>query len=270
MSERAPSTPTSASPVDASSSKDSSRWPSPLRQFLWDMLPAKTADRWLPRASGIRAPAYERPSWLQEEFTNTPAALEQAKRGHDAAVARAEVAEAKADRLVQRSLTLLTLTLVVAGAELRYVREQGGGLEYLLLIPAVLAIMTLALAGIEAAEIDRVGAYHQPGAEALAAWKDAPVRGQVEAEELGRQWAHWTASHKYDALLQTRAWFSRGLVWFLVAAMVLAFTLSGGEKKDGDTGRVQGPTTNSTAKPGTTTTRPTQATSPPAPTSTAR
>ena len=271
MSEQHPSTPTSASPVDASSSKDGSRWPSPLRQFLWDMLPAKTADRWLPRASGIRPPAYERPSWLQEEFTNTPAALEQAKRGHDAAVARAGAAEAKADRLVQRSLTLLALTLVVAGAELRYVREQGGGLEYLLLIPAVLAIVALALAGIEAAEIDRVGVYHQPGAEALAAWKDAPVRGQVEAEELGRQWAHWTASpHKYDALLQARAWFSRGLVWFLVAAMVLAFTLSGGEKKDGDTGRVQGPTTNSTAKPGTPTTRPTQDTSSPAPTSTAR
>lgn len=261
MSEQPPSTPTSVSPVDASSSKDTSHWPSPLRQFLWDMLPAQTADRWLPRASGIRAPAYKRPSWLEEEFTNMPAALEQARRGHDAAVARAEIAEAKADRLVQRSLTLLALTLVVAGAELRYVREQGGGLEYLLLIPAILAIVTLALAGIEAAEIDRVGVYHQPGAEALVGWGNTLVRGQVEAEELGRQWAHWTASRKYDALLQARAWFSRGLVWFLVAAMVLAFTLSGGEKKGGDTGRVQGTTTNSTAKPGTTTTRPTQATS---------
>src|SRR6266568_5186477 len=103
MSEQPPSTPTSASPADASSSNDTSYWPSPLQQFLWDMLPAKTADRWLPRASGIRPPAYERPSWLQEEFTNMPAALEQAKRGHDAAAARAELAEAKADRLVQRS-----------------------------------------------------------------------------------------------------------------------------------------------------------------------
>jgi hypothetical protein len=234
------------------------------------MLPARTPDRWLPRASGIRPPTYERPAWLQEEFTNTPEALEQAKRGHDAAVARAEVAEAKADRLVQRSLTLLALTLIVAGAELRYVREQGGGLEYLLLIPAVVAIVTLALAGIEAAEIDRVGAYHQPGAEALAGWKDSLARGSVEAEELGRQWAHWTASRKYDALLQARAWFSRGLVCFLVAALVLAFTLSGGERKDRDTERVQGTTTSSTTNPGTTTTRPTRATSASAPTATAR
>jgi hypothetical protein len=42
--------------------------------------------------------------------------------------------------------------------------------------------------------------YHQPGAEALVSWEDALVRGQVEAEELGRQWAHWTASRKSDAV----------------------------------------------------------------------
>ncbi len=232
------------------------------------MLPARTPDRWLPRASGIRAPVYERPSWLQEKFTGTPAALEQAKRGHDAAVARAGVAEAKADRLVQRCLALLTVTLAVTGVELRYVREQGGGLDYLLLVPAVVAIVALALAGIEAAEIDRVGVYHQPGAEALVSWGDTLVRGQVEAEELGRQWAHWTASRKYDALLQARAWFSRGLVAFVVAGMVAAFTLSGGEKKNGDDGGIRGTTTSSIAKPARTT-RPTQSTSRPVPTSTA-
>jgi hypothetical protein len=171
MSEERRTAPAAASPVDVPSPEDGSYWPSPLRQFLWDMLPAWTPDRWLPRASGIRPPAYKRPSWLEEKFANMPAALEQATRGHDAAVARAAVVEAKADRVVQRSLTLLTLTLIVAGAQLRYVREQGGGLDYLLLLPAVVAIVTLALAGIVAAEIDRVGVYHQPGAEALSAGK---------------------------------------------------------------------------------------------------
>jgi hypothetical protein len=265
MSEERRTAPAAASPVDVPSPEDGSYWPSPLRQFLWDMLPAWTPDRWLPRASGIRPPAYKRPSWLEEKFANMPAALEQATRGHDAAVARAAVVEAKADRVVQRSLTLLTLTLIVAGAQLRYVREQGGGLDYLLLLPAVVAIVTLALAGIVAAEIDRVGVYHQPGAEALVSWEDALVRGQVEAEELGRQWAHWTASRKSDALLQARAWFSRGLVGFLVAGVVLAFTMSGGEKQDRDAGPVQHTTTSSTAKPGAT--GPTQPTPQPAPTS---
>ncbi len=97
------------------------------------------------------------------------------------------------------------------------------------MIPAVVAIVTLALAAIVAAEIDRVGVYHRPGAQALASWGDALIHGQVEAEELGRQWANWTASRKSDALLQARARFSRGLVGFLVAGLVLAFTVSGGE-----------------------------------------
>jgi hypothetical protein len=45
-------------------------------------------------------------------------------------------------------------------------------------------------------------------------------RKLIEAELRGSVIADWTATHKVNGLLQARAWFSRGLVFLLLAALI--------------------------------------------------
>ena len=43
----------------------------------------------------------------------------------------------------------------------------------------------------------------------------------IEEEEVGRRLASWSSQQKHTALMQARAWFTRGLT-FLVAAVIAA------------------------------------------------
>jgi hypothetical protein len=220
------------------------RWPHPLRRFWWDLLPAWLPDRWVPPAGGVRPPPYAPPPWLAEDVADTSEALEQAKRGHDLAVARTQTVEAKADRLAGRALTLLALAFALAGWQLRTGRAHGGGWWYLLLAPAAVAIAALAVAGIMALELDRPGVFFTPKAGALRGRADS-TRARVETEERARQRATWTAERKYDNLLAARAWFSRGLVALLAAALVATVSLGLG-------GSRPRPTTPAPGSPATT------------------
>ena len=82
------------------------KWPRPLRQFWWDMLPAA----WVPEQSGIMAPDYVPPSWISDESSKTAAAVDLAAQKRKDAEERAKEAEQKATRLLQVALTLLALS----------------------------------------------------------------------------------------------------------------------------------------------------------------
>ncbi|MGI8519650.1 MAG: hypothetical protein ACR2MC_03410 [Actinomycetota bacterium] len=191
-------------------------WPSPLRQFLWDVFLKSKA----PENSGIRIPKFESPDWLSDELVQSDDTLEAARSEHQEGAGRAKIAEEKAERLMQTSLALLALAIAVGGFQVSYARDETTGwLPLVLLMPTVLSIAFLVIAGIEALEINRVGMYWPPVTADLVG--DGIVRRKlIEAELRGSVIADWTAKHKVNALLQARAWFSRGLVLLLLAALI--------------------------------------------------
>jgi hypothetical protein len=135
---------------------------------------------------------------------------------------RSSEAEAKSGRLLQLSLALLAIAVTLAGFQLTVIRSQGWPwLAYLLILPSVIAGISLALAGAISAEGDRPGLYQMPGPAEMGSNAD-PVRALVLAEERGRVLANWTATNKLNDLLQARAWLTRGLVALVVAAVISA------------------------------------------------
>lgn len=192
-------------------------WPHPLKQFWWDMLPAKS--KRVPARSGLRNPKWEPPAWLGSPGAVPAEAVEQARRAHEYEVERAHAAETKASRLAQTCLALLALALGLAAYQLGVARQEGGAWRYLAAAPAALAIPFLILAGLEALEIDRVGLYWPGAAEDILKGSD-PLRSQLLVEERGAFLAGWTATKKLDMLLQARAWFSRGLIALLLGGLV--------------------------------------------------
>lgn len=152
-----------------------------------------------------------------------------AQRAHDLELARAQLVETKASRLAQTSLGLLAVSIALAGFQLGIGRRFGGDWWFLLVTPAALGIVCLVLAGIQALEIDRVGLYSPGTPEELVRAANS-LAAETAAEERGRWYASWTARHKYDALLQARAWFSRSLVALLLAGIVAAASHAASEK----------------------------------------
>jgi hypothetical protein len=94
-----------------------------------------------------------------------------------------------------------------------------GWLPLAWLIPTALSITFLVIAGIEALEINRVGMYW-PAVTADLVGDGIVRRRLIEAELRGSVIADWTATNKVTNLLQARAWFSRGLVFLLLAALI--------------------------------------------------
>lgn len=191
-------------------------WPSPLKQFLWDFFLKSKA----PENSGIKIPTFESPDWLSDEPVQSDDTLEAARSEHQEGAARAKAAEDKAQALMQTTLALLTLAIAVGGYQVSYLRDETAGwLPLVWLIPTAISIAFLVIAGIEALEINRVGMYWPPVTADLVG--EGNVRRRlIEAELRGSVIADWTATNKVTNLLQARAWFSRGLVFLLLAALI--------------------------------------------------
>ena len=191
-------------------------WPSPIRQFFWDFFLKSKA----PENSGIQIPKFESPAWLSDELVESDYTLEVARSEHQEGAGRAKIAEDKAQGLMQTSLALLTLAIAVGGFQVSYLRDETEGwLPLILLIPTFISIAFLVIAGIEALEINRVGMYWPPVTADLVG-EGIVRRKLIEAELRGSVIADWTAKHKVNGLLQARAWFSRGLVFLLVSALI--------------------------------------------------
>jgi glutathione synthase/RimK-type ligase-like ATP-grasp enzyme len=190
-------------------------WPGALRRFRYDFLRKAKA----PENDGVVAPVFATPSWVHDVGAR-PQALETARAARTTAEEAAKTAEAKANRLVQTSLALLTLGLTLGAYQLRVALDRSW--PWLLsLVPVGAGLIFLALSAFEAVEVDRVGFYRQPNAADLAGIGSRdPAVVLLAVEEEGRRLARWTAGHKLTDLMQARAWFSRGLAGLLLAGIV--------------------------------------------------
>jgi hypothetical protein len=193
------------------------RWPRPLLQFLWDLLPASLPDRWLPPDDGLEEPSYKTPAWkdsLADDDLET--ALQAARLAHTAAKERAQTAEVKANRLLTASITLVASALGLAGYQL----SSSGPIAWLTIVACGLAALFFTLAGVDALEVDRVGLYAHV---TLDSWIElgGSKRALVELEDRGQFLANWTAKHKLTTLMNARAWFSRGLLSVVVAGVLV-------------------------------------------------
>jgi len=187
-----------------------------MKPSWWDLLPG----RWAPENDGLRPPVFASPRWLAEIAANEQQALDQARRAHDQADARAAVSEEKASRLLTLCLALLGAGLALAGYQLDLVQDEGLDLWSLAsMVPVAGAVFCFAIAGVHALAVDRVGLYRRPDLGAVADSGDL-VRSLVALEEEARATAQWTAKHKITTLLHARAWLSRGLVALFVAGWV--------------------------------------------------
>ena len=196
---------------------DSGLWPPPWKRMLYDFLPKKLA----PRHDGARAPHLFEPAWACEAAAR-PGAVEVARSAADEASSGAAVAEAKASRLVQVSLSVLTLAFVVGGLQLRTTASLDLPWMLLMAAPILAAALCLTTSTFQALQIDRVGFYHRPSGESLSALGVVdPVARIVAEEEKGRQYAQWTSDHKHTDLMQARAWFTRGLAALILAAILM-------------------------------------------------
>jgi len=202
---------------DQSGTVRDGEWPKPLRRIGWDLGTAKRA----PANDGVRSPEIVPPAWISLA-TRSPEALAISQRANDEARAGARAAEEKASRLAQNALATVAVATAIGGFQVGFALAHSAWLVVLIL-PVGAALCCLAVAAFEAIEIDRVGFFDGATAEDLAViGPKTAIESAVEREEIGRQLAAWSSRQKHTALMQARAWFSRGLVLLLLAAVVAA------------------------------------------------
>lgn len=196
-------------------------WPSPVKQFLWNLLPASK----VPSGSGVKPPVFDVPSWVSVTPTVEEEVVHQARRAHDQADLRARSAEEKGSRLVKTSLVLVATTLALLGYQIENeVLRNGfdiGVVSFLLLLAA---LFFLGWSALNAFAVDDVGLYFQVGAESPTKSAE-PKREVLRIEEVARETANWTAQRKLDTLLHARAHFSRGVATLIVAALLWLMAL---------------------------------------------
>lgn len=196
-------------------------WPSPWRQFFWDLLPGWLPDSIVPPRSGRVAPDRRFvPVAIVNDEATIAAFLETSRQAHRYELARIDAAEAKGSRLLGVALTLAGTSVAVAGYLLRI--EQA--LTWPVALPALGAV-SFSFSAVLAFEVDRVALF---APVKLEAWigEGGRVNELLQLEEYGVQVAAWTAGHKLTTLLNARAWFSRGLVLLGLAALAVLSALT--------------------------------------------
>lgn len=194
-------------------------WPSPWKRMTNDFMPEKLA----PPQDGARPPRFESPRWAVEAAGRS-GAIEVARRSNDQAKLGVTVAEEKASRLVRTALSILTIAFLLGGFQLRAIVDETWA-WWFTLVPVAAAIMLLSMVVFQALQIDRVGFFHHPSGESLGALGvEDPIARIVAEEEIGRRYASWTSKKKHSDLMQARAWFTRGLVCLISAALLALVT----------------------------------------------
>lgn len=199
-------------------------WPPLGKRVLYDFLTNKRA----PSQDGAVPPTFAPALWI-DEIAELPECVDVARRANDDAVGAAKSAEDKASRLVQVALALMTVTLALGAFQVTFALDRSWVWLWSL-IPIAFALSCLSLAAFEALQIDRVGFYRtaKPAdlAELASHSSNAAI---VAAEEDGRLLARWTSNNKHTDLMQARAWFSRGLITLIAAALLAASLRAGSD-----------------------------------------
>ena len=225
-------------------------WPRWWEKFREDFKPARKAKA----NDGLQAPDFPPVEWAQDGSAGTEVILEATRRRLEQAEARTAKAEERADRLVQRSLSLIALDFLILGFVASRMRTRHPGIEWwvLGLTATGLPLVCLGLCAIQAVGVDRVG-FGAPAEPEPAATLDgaAQIRNLVAQEARATQMANWSALKKVNEVLQARAWFSRGVAALVVAAAVMAAAWAQGEPAKEDPPSAP-PATTSTSVPTTT------------------
>lgn len=192
-------------------------FPRPHKLVLWDLGRASKA----PDNDGVRAPQFATPSWMPLA-ARSPEAVAVARRANDEAKLGAKAAEDKAARLVRTSLTTVAVAITITAFQVGLITSWS--LWWLpLAVPVLGAIGCLSVAAFEAMQVDRVGIYRHAFLSNLARpGPRDPAISLIEQEESGRQLASWSSQHKHTALMQARAWFTKGLVLLIGAGLIAA------------------------------------------------
>ncbi len=195
-------------------------WPSWNAKLVNDFRSSKKAKA----NDGLRSPKFDNPQWTGSAGANTAVILEAVRRRHEQAAERVTVAEARAHRVGQTGLTLLTVAFVVAGFSANRLRVGDAPWPTWLVVLAatILPIVLLAVAIVQAFSVDRVG-YTSPAQPGTAAVLDSePEQRQdlVRQEALAAEMANWTARHKVNEFLQARAWLTRSIAALMISGIV--------------------------------------------------
>lgn len=199
------------------------RWPSIYRRISDDFLPK----RWAPNNEGAVAPEFKKPKWI-ERIPREEGCLEVSRRAHDEAKHSVKIIEEKGNRLARTSLTVLGFAFALGIFVLRdMVFFHSFPVWWWIIFGSIylISLLILLIATFQSLQLDRVGFYHHPiGKEIIDLTGKNFLKKIIEEEERGRQLATWTSCKKVSDLMQARAWFSRGLAFFVVAITFFGIT----------------------------------------------
>lgn len=209
---------------DGTGQEDEGRWPSWQAKLKADFLPApkEPTDAGI---AGIVTPPYKELNWTRGSAAISDEALATAKLAREHAEARIASAEGRGTRLTQTGLTLLASVLAITGFEASRLRSAHVALAWwLLLLPSVAAIGSLALVIVQAIGIDGVAAVggFSPSDVAQNERAEERRREQLRQEVYAAEVADWTAKNKLDEVLKARAWLTRAILTQVMAAVVAA------------------------------------------------
>jgi hypothetical protein len=195
-------------------------WDAKLRNDFRSAENAKSND-------GLISPTFRDPPWTSEPGAHTAEILEAARRRGTQAADRGTTAEARAQRIVQVGLTMLTVAFVVAGFTASRVRAgDAAGWWWIAVAVTIVPILLLALTITQAVSVDRVGYVHpaEPGPAAASDDEDEQRRNLIRQEARAALMANWTARHKVNEFLQARAWLTRSIAALGAAGIAACLT----------------------------------------------
>lgn len=195
-------------------------WHAKLRNDFRSAENAKSND-------GLVSPTFDDPAWTTGPGAHTAEVLEAARRRGMQAADRGTTAEARAQRIVQVGLTMLTVAFLVAGFTANRVRAGDAACWWWIAVGVtIVPILLLALTITQAVSVDRVGYVHpaEPGPAAANDDEDEQRRILVRQEARAANMANWTARHKVNEFLQARAWLTRSITALGAAGIAACLT----------------------------------------------
>jgi hypothetical protein len=200
------------------------RFPSVRQSLLWDLLPSRLA----PDADGLLPPKPESVEWIrrlrEDDLELILSITQSARSGRQDSINRTE---AKASRLLTPTITLLAACAALSGYQLNIAGQTDRLSSALTAIPSILGISFFMFSALRSLDADiRVGFYKFAGLKEADAElsKHDYLRECIRHEVLGEFWAKWTSASKATSLMQARAWFSRGLIFLVLALLSAAVT----------------------------------------------
>jgi hypothetical protein len=226
------------------------RFPSTKESMLWDLLPSRMA----PDLDGLVAPSRLHTDWINTLNSDSlELQLSVAQAARLARQTSVDATEAKASRLLTPTVTLVVASAALAAYQLKKAGEASAPLlAAIAVLPAAAAVMFFTVSALRSLDTDiRIGFYKFAQVRDTSAHdREDYLREAITYEVLGAYWAKWTAAQKKNALMQARAWFSRGVIFLVLGLVIGAATqiFTSSSQSDGSSVKIiyVGPTSSPT------------------------